>query len=287
MAYLYYFLSSIAITLLLLLGTRELFDSLTLKRENYRGALIPSALGGIIVITIIVVELGMVLMVRTGALEENWNVWWDYSFMVLISGIALLGLIDDIGGRERVSGFRGHILAIGRGRITSGFIKAGAGFALSMIAVNVFSNSLGELFLNTFLVALTINLINLLDKRPGRAIKGFWLLYVVVVITNRGLDSTFLNQSASVLASSLVLFPGDMRERFMLGDTGSNVLGATVGLGLALGLANWPKLGFVLALLLLNVLSEFYSFSRAIERSSIIRFIDRLGGIPSRRVEGP
>ena len=60
-------------------------------------------------------------------------------------------------------------------------------------------------------------------------------------------------------------FHGDLTGKFMLGDAGSNVLGAVVGMGLAVGLGLYWRLGVLALLLVLNLLSERYSFTRLID----------------------
>jgi UDP-N-acetylmuramyl pentapeptide phosphotransferase/UDP-N-acetylglucosamine-1-phosphate transferase len=69
----------------------------------------------------------------------------------------------------------------------------------------------------------------------------------------------------------------------MLGDTGANVIGATLGLGVVLGLGSEGRTGVLIALIVLNVLAELLSFSRVIERVPLLRAFDRLGQTPERR----
>jgi UDP-N-acetylmuramyl pentapeptide phosphotransferase/UDP-N-acetylglucosamine-1-phosphate transferase len=87
----------------------------------------------------------------------------------------------------------------------------------------------------------------------------------------------YVTPAIAVAAVALVLFPGDLREKFMLGDAGSNVLGAVVGLGLVLGTSFWWRLGVLAVMLVLNVLSEKYSFSKAIASNRVLNWIDSIG----------
>jgi UDP-N-acetylmuramyl pentapeptide phosphotransferase/UDP-N-acetylglucosamine-1-phosphate transferase len=69
----------------------------------------------------------------------------------------------------------------------------------------------------------------------------------------------------------------------MLGDTGSNVLGAAIGYGLVAGLSGtgeWAALAVVVAA---NLVSERVSFSAVIDRTGPLRWLDRLGCGPERR----
>ncbi len=73
----------------------------------------------------------------------------------------------------------------------------------------------------------------------------------------------------------------------MLGDAGANALGALLGYVIFVGLAPAASagmgpalaiLGVVAGLLLLvNGLSERYSYSELIERNALLRWLDRLG----------
>jgi UDP-N-acetylmuramyl pentapeptide phosphotransferase/UDP-N-acetylglucosamine-1-phosphate transferase len=69
----------------------------------------------------------------------------------------------------------------------------------------------------------------------------------------------------------------------MLGDTGANVIGATLGLGVVLGLGSAARTSVLIALIVLNVLAEVLSFSRVIDRVGFLRAFDRLGQRPERR----
>ena len=54
----------------------------------------------------------------------------------------------------------------------------------------------------------------------------------------------------------------------MLGDTGANVIGAVLGLGVVLGLGQTARTSVLVVLIVLNVLAEIVSFSRVIDRVS-------------------
>ncbi|HET8929818.1 MAG TPA: hypothetical protein VFN21_04090, partial [Acidimicrobiales bacterium] len=73
----------------------------------------------------------------------------------------------------------------------------------------------------------------------------------------------------------LVFF--DAREQLMLGDAGSNILGAALGWGLV-ATTDWQAQVVVLVVLLaLNAASEKVSFSRVIDETPVLRAIDRFG----------
>jgi len=74
-----------------------------------------------------------------------------------------------------------------KGRITSGLLKAVGGLLCSVIAVLWFGGgcSFTSLVVGVALICSSANGINLLDKRPSRAIKAFWMLCVVSIVFSR------------------------------------------------------------------------------------------------------
>ena len=77
-----------------------------------------------------------------------------------------------------------------------------------------------------------------------------------------------------------MLWP-DLRERCMLGDTGSNVLGAGAGLGVVATTSPATWWVAVVVLAALNLASEAVSFSDVIGRTPPLRWLDRLGAPPA------
>lgn len=166
-----------------------------------------------------------------------------------VSAIAALGLADDLWtGGER--GFREH-LASGR---TTGILKLAG---IPLVALWRTRSLPGAV-----LVAGCANLANQLDTRPGRALKA----YLAAALW---LDAP--------LGLAVLILPYDLRERVMLGDAGSNALGAMVGfksVGRFHGRGRWGAAAGVVAL---NLLGERRSLGELIERTPVLSQIDRLG----------
>jgi glycosyl transferase family 2 len=166
--------------------------------------------------------------------------------------VAALGLADDLwSGPER--GFRAHLRA---GR-TTGVLKLLGIPLVGLIATRKLSGAL--------LVGLTANVVNQLDTRPGRALKA----YLVGAVAVR-----------APLGSAVLLLPYDLREKVMLGDAGSNALGAMLGLSSVsrlTGKSRWLAIG---ALAGLTLLGERRSLGELIEQASGLRALDRLGREP-------
>jgi hypothetical protein len=169
-----------------------------------------------------------------------------------VAAVAALGLADDLfSGPER--GFAGHL---GAGRTTGVLKLVGIPF-VGLLATRRLSGAL--------LVGLAANALNQLDTRPGRALKA----YVVAALPLR-----------APLLPAVILAPYDLREMAMLGDSGSNALGAVLGLTSVdrfTGRRRWLAIG---ALAGLNLLGERRSLGELIERSQALRALDRLGRQP-------
>jgi hypothetical protein len=187
-------------------------------------------------------------------------------------GAGAVGAYDDVAGQradQRSSkGLRGHATALAEGRVTSGAVKV-AGIGLSgLLAARLTGRRGGEVVLDGALVAATANLLNLFDVRPGRALKV-------------GLGAALALDAPGPAAAAVVLFPGDLRERTMLGDAGANGLGAVLGLVLTRRLTGVrARAGALACLVILTAASEVVSFSRVIDAVPPLRHLDRLGRLP-------
>jgi len=154
-------------------------------------------------------------------------------------------------GPER--GFRRHLRA---GR-TTGVLKLVGIPLVGLLASRKLSGAL--------LVGLAANFLNQLDTRPGRALKAYLLAAPLL---------------GAPAGSAVLLLPYDLRENVMLGDSGSNALGAMLGLSSVsrlTGSSRWLAMG---ALAGLTLLGERRSLGELIERTPGLRVLDRLGRHP-------
>lgn len=245
----------VVITYVLVPVLRPLFFTQT--RQNYRGHLVPTGFGLTFVFTSV-----LVLVARGQGLS--------LLLAVLLLFFALLGLVDDFLGDGSVKGLRGHF---GQGRISTGTCKALGGICFALAISLQLSRGWLEVVVSTILVASAANFLNLLDLRPGRAGKAF-IIFALPFIFLAPLDRDPLLWLLGAVAGYL---PWDLREKVMMGDTGSNSLGATLGLVTAMILPTMAKILVVVVLVALNLLAEQISFSRVIERNRFLNFLDRLG----------
>lgn len=268
---------SLAIALFLVpAGARGLRDA-GLVRENYRGAMLAFPLGAVLA-TAALVALAPLAFLDDRAdldlLEPDLRRWLPY-----LLGIAFLGFLDDALGRgEAVAtprGWRGHWAALRAGSLSTGAIKAIGALALAAYVVSGRGLEDWRYLADVVLLVLATNLFNLLDLRPGRAEKGLVLLGAGLCLgawTIAPLELLGIFVGPVLVGAWLTL-----GERAMLGDTGSNLIGAIAGVWLLTTLgadARLVALAFVLAL---TIYGEIRSISATIDSVPPLRWLDSLG----------
>jgi hypothetical protein len=80
-----------------------------------------------------------------------------------------------------------------------------------------------------------------------------------------------------VVGAALGLLLDDLHERLMLGDAGSNVLGAVLGLGVVAACGAGARDVVLVGVAALNIAGELVSFSRVIDGFPPLRALDRAG----------
>lgn len=199
-------------------------------------------------------------------------------------GAGAVGLYDDVVGarpdQRDAKGFKGHLAALRQGRITSGLVKivgvGAAGLAASALlarerpARSRFGRAV-DVLLGAGVIAGTANLVNLLDLRPGRALKAGLLLGAPLLHDGPG------RLVAGPVGAAAAMLPPDLDERVMLGDSGANAFGAVLGVALASRTGPLGRAGLLATLTALTAASEKVSFTRVIERTPGLRELDALG----------
>lgn len=261
-------------------------SSPTLQRENYRGHALPVAAGAIVVLAVALAASAYWTVARSGGITAAESARGATVLPAALAalGFGFIGLLDDLVGTTATKGFRGHLGALASGRVTTGLVKLVAGGVLAVLLA-LDEGGLVELIRGALLVALAANLANLFDRAPGRVVKVALLGAVVIAVA--GAPGWVLTGPMLVLGAGAGMLVPDLRERCMLGDTGANVLGAALGYGLALALGATAQWIAVVVLLALNGASERVSFSRIIDATPPLRWLDRLGARPERRMSGP
>lgn len=182
-----------------------------------------------------------------------------------LAAIGVVGAYDDLYGDSGTKGVRGHLGALRSGVVTSGTIKTVVVSAAGMVIARGEARSRGlGLLRDGALVAGAANVVNLFDLRPGRAFKV-------------AAPAALLPGGGPIAGVAGALIADDLRGRMMLGDCGSNAVGAAVGAALVRDLpptARWLALGAAAAI---TYASEHVSFSELIEQHPVLDRIDRAG----------
>jgi hypothetical protein len=215
--------------------------------------------------------------------------------------------------QKAAKGFRGHVSALREGRVTSGMVKIAGVGAASLIASALLSRDpgvrdhrgrrgsghpgrrgsshrgsghrgrektgvlrrTGDVLLGAGVIAGTANLLNLLDLRPGRAIKAGAVIGLPLIAGRGGA------MTAGTLGAGAALLREDLGEEIMLGDAGANALGALLGVALAAKTGPGGRLLAFTVLAGLTAASEKVSFTQVIRDTPWLRAADELGRRPA------
>lgn len=257
-------------------GARGLREA-GLTRENYRGATCAFPLGAVLA-TAALVALAPLAFLNDRAdldlLAPDLRQWLPY-----LLGIAFLGFLDDALGQGAAAatprGWRGHWGALREGRLSTGAIKAIGALALAAYAVSGRGLEDWRYVADVLLLILATNLGNLLDLRPGRAEKALGLLAVGLCLgawTFAPLELLGIFAGPVLVGAWLTL-----RESAMLGDTGSNLIGAIAGVWLLTTLGGDGRLIALAVVLAITIYGELRSISATIESVPPLRWLDSLG----------
>ena len=240
-------------------------------------------------------------------------------------GGGVAGYIDDVDqgahdGGKVAKGLKGHLGALAHGQVTTGVIKI-AGIGASALAASALVGSkatsvggkVADLALNTVLIAGTANLANLLDLRPGRALKATVLVaaplsyFSCAAAKTPASGASVTSATASVTsgasgapsatpaapasasgasaqrllasglnAAAITALVEALQETTMLGDTGANAAGALLGTSLAANDSWKLRLGAALGVVGLILASEKVSFSKVIAANPALNWLDQL-----------
>ena len=263
-----FLLGLIGTYLMIPLFTNLLVDSNCI-RPNYKGEMIPVSMG-IVFLPMIIIN-GIIVAFFT---IDSISMLCLFLFVFGMMSMFFAGILDDTIGNRDVSGLKGHFKSLFKGKLTTGGFKAlFGGFVGIIISVSISKNII-DIIVNTLIIALSTNLMNLFDLRPGRAIKVYLLIMITIFITLTGYIKIL---PLLILPNVLAYFKFDLKAKAMMGDTGSNVLGISIGILIAFGYTLNVRIGWLVFLLLIHLLTEKFSLTKIIEKNKVLNFIDRLG----------
>jgi len=166
--------------------------------------------------------------------------------------VAAIGVADDLwSGEER--GFRAHV---GKGTTTG---------VLKLVGIPAYALWRTRSVSGAILVGLAANMLNQLDTKPGRALKAYLIASLPLHAPK---------------AIAVLLAPYDLREMVMLGDSGSNTLGAMLGFESVGRFTERQRWSAIAALAGLTLLGERRSLGGLIERTPVVRVLDGWGRQP-------
>lgn len=222
---------------------------------------------------------------------------------LVLGAVGALGLADDLleprqrrAGRPVAKGLRGHLGALRSGRLTTGGAKALGIPALALLGAAAAPRPRHGAMVaaDAILVAGCANLANLLDLRPGRALKVVIPAAAALAVPSASAPARGRRDAgqghlcgdrdasgralaiAALVPAAAALLP-DLREHGMLGDAGANALGAAVGLAATRRATRPVRLGLTGLVVALTLASERVSFSAVIDRTPALRAVDRWG----------
>lgn len=235
-------------------------------RINFRGDRVPCSLG------LLPWLLGLLSWRFLHPFEGEW---------LAVLGFGGLGFLDDRFGQEAPKGLWGHLRALRQGKITTGLLKLGGGIILSIIIAShhpIFAHSSFSLVISSLLIALTANFFNLTDTRPGRAGSLFvFIAFFPLLFYLQSPDIPWTHPALWIYLGVWRILIADRRAQGMMGDTGSNLIGAMTGtLLICMPLA--AQCILVSLLLAFHFWAERNSFSEFVERTGWLRSLDRLTG---------
>jgi UDP-GlcNAc:undecaprenyl-phosphate GlcNAc-1-phosphate transferase len=258
---------------------RDALLAAALTRPNYRGLELPFPIGAAVIAAALValaVLAPLDALADEGLLEPDLSRWITY-----VIGVAFLGLLDDVVGRgsspDSARGWRGHARAVASGRLSTGAIKALGALALAAFVLARRGEEGWQYVADIALLLLATNLLNLFDTGPGRAEKVFALL--AVGLSLGAWTAAPVELLAPFIGPVVVGAAYTLRERAMLGDTGSNVLGALAGIWILTSLNDDARLIALAVIAAVTLYGEFRSLGALIERLPPLRALDSLGRV--------
>ena len=263
------FCIGIAITLLSIPMISKMLENSGMIRENYRGDMIPVGLGLVFIPTLVI---NSIILIYSNIVPEKIIM----IYMLLFASIAMsfVGIIDDSLGNRGVTGLIGHFKALFKGSLTTGAFKALLGGFVGLTLAVTLSKSIPNIIVATLVVALSTNMLNLFDLRPGRAIKAYVILAIIIFLA-----SAKFNREVMMLIVPAVLayFYFDLRALTMMGDAGSNVLGVSIGVFIVSSFDLPVQLVSLVLLVAIHVLTEKFSLTKIIENNKFLNYVDKLG----------
>lgn len=238
-------------------------------RPNYKNEMIPVGMG-IVFLPMMIINTIIIGYFTVNSIALVSLVLFIFAMICMF----FAGALDDLIGNRNVSGLKGHFKSLLKGELTTGGFKALFGGFVGLVVSVCISRNIGDIIINTLVIALSTNLMNLFDLRPGRAIKAYLVIMIPIYFTLTGYIKAL---PLLILPNVLAYFNTDLKARGMMGDTGSNVLGISIGVLMAFGYDMKVRVVWLVFLVLMHLITEKFSLTKIIEKNKVLKFIDNLG----------
>lgn len=262
-------ISGMVVTILAIPMIKKMLENSGMKRENFRGDMIPVGMG-ICFLPALVIN-SIILLYCNVELSRLMKV---YILLFGMISMCFAGVIDDALGNRGVTGLKGHFKALCKGHLTTGAFKAIMGLMVGFLISVTVTEDLARIAVGTLVIALSTNFMNLLDLRPGRTLKMFLFIGFLMFCTCSAFERQLMTL---VLPAALIYFKLDVKAKSMMGDAGSNLLGISIGIFFVLFYSLKVQIIWLVAMILIHLIAEKFSITKIIEKSKILNGIDKLG----------
>lgn len=269
-----------ALTIVILTSLPILHSTLQFVRQNckitknYRGKEVYNSAG--IFFTFMILLICMLYIIISVILPQY--AYIQPLIIIIVVGVlsaSFTGCLDD-NSRDISKGIAGHFKLLIRGKITSGSIKAVVGVFISFIISLNFGDKNIYLLIDTLLICMVQNLVNLLDLRPGRAIKTYMTLSLIS-LPFANFFSAYTGLNVGIISITIFYLPYELKEEFIMGDIGSNVLGIILGIIIASSKFILFKVIVFAFVIIVQIYAEKKSINDFIEYNRSFKFVDMLG----------
>lgn len=244
---------------------------------NYKGTMIPIGMGLYLWIMMLLYFMFIQLCSRLAILSllpDELDLFTLYVFALTV--IAWLGWMDDTIGNTEIKGWAAHWTHWRKhGTTSTGLCKAGGACILALWLVVQIYSSITFAILQFAVIILMTNAVNLFDLRPGRALK-FYFIWTPLLMIFSTLQQILIFV-LPILIAAAILLPMDLKARAMMGDTGSNLLGFSLGFGLAWTAPLWGLVTVASILIWLHWLAARGSITSMLQKQQLLNWLDNVG----------
>lgn len=257
--------------------------------KNFKQKLIPTAMGifiGAMLIVYVILLSTLVELAPFQSMAKFIEMSKLSSYLLALFAVCFVGWLDDTIGAKDVKGFAGHWRRWKTDKVmTTGWIKMWTTGALALWMCSQLLSIGGEAhpFINFSLViikfllmTLMTNTLNLLDVRPGRALK-FYGIFIVLLAALSTPWTAYIAYMLPVVICALILLKPDLRGSLMMGDTGSNVLGFALGYCLCIAVPISMQMTIVMLLIAMHWVAAKSSITYVIAKVNWLNRLDEWG----------